>query len=136
MRLLEALVLGPVLTFTSPVREITRVYSQIPTHEWIKVKRKIATPWSLVLLDTKCFKSSKTERNNRQRKHYYIRPKHCHYGSYYVGLTLSWRKLLSHRNQSIELQSKSMDWFLYDNGLRHERVRESFLILDSFTNIL
>ena len=32
-------------------------------------------------------------------------------------LTLSWRRPLSYRNQS-----KSMDWFLYDNGLRHERV--------------
>ena len=24
----------------------------------------------------------------------------------------------------VDLQSKSMDWFLYDNGLRHERVKE------------
>ena len=41
-------------------------------------------------------------------------------------LTLSWRKSLSYRNQSIYLQSKSMDWFLYDNGLRHERVLTIF----------
>ena len=33
-------------------------------------------------------------------------------------LTLSWRKPISYRNQSIDLLSKSMDWFLYDNGLR------------------
>ena len=38
-------------------------------------------------------------------------------------LTLSWRRPLLYRNQSIDLQSKSMDWFLYDNGLRRERVR-------------
>ena len=38
-------------------------------------------------------------------------------------LTLSWRRLLSYRNQSIDLWSKSMDWFLYDNGLRYERVK-------------
>ena len=38
-------------------------------------------------------------------------------------LTLSWRGLLSYRNQSIDLQIRSMDWFLYDNGLRHERVK-------------
>ena len=25
--------------------------------------------------------------------------------------------------QSIDLLRKSMDWFLYDNGLRHERVK-------------
>ena len=28
-----------------------------------------------------------------------------------------------YRNQSIDLLHKSMDWFLYDNGLRHERVK-------------
>ena len=39
-------------------------------------------------------------------------------------LTLSWRGPLSYRNQSTDLQSKSMDWFLYDNGLRHERVKK------------
>ena len=38
-------------------------------------------------------------------------------------LTLSWRRPLSYRNQPIDLQSKSMDWFLYNNGLRHERVK-------------
>ena len=37
-------------------------------------------------------------------------------------LTLSWWRPLSYRNQSIDLWIKSMDWFLYDNGLRHERV--------------
>ena len=37
-------------------------------------------------------------------------------------LTLSWRKPLSYRNQSIDLFRKSMDWFLYDIDLRHERV--------------
>ena len=26
------------------------------------------------------------------------------------------------RNQSIGVQNKSMDWFLYDKDLRHERV--------------
>ena len=42
-----------------------------------------------------------------------------------IYLTLSWRRPLSYRNQSIDLKSKSgksMDWFLYDNGLRHKRV--------------
>ena len=38
-------------------------------------------------------------------------------------LTFSWRRPLSYGNQSIDLQSKSMDWFLYDNGLRHERAK-------------
>ena len=38
--------------------------------------------------------------------------------------TLSWQRPLSYRNQPIGLQSKSVDWFLYDNGLRHERVND------------
>ena len=36
---------------------------------------------------------------------------------------IDWCKLLLERsNQSIDLLFKSMNWFLYDNGLRHERV--------------
>ena len=38
-------------------------------------------------------------------------------------LTLSWRRPLSYRNKSIDLQSKSMDWFPYDSSLRRERVK-------------
>ena len=34
-------------------------------------------------------------------------------------LTLSWRRPLSYKNRS--------DWFLYDNGLRHERVKVTFV---------
>ena len=37
-------------------------------------------------------------------------------------LTLSWWRSLSYRNQSTDLQSKSMDWFLYDRDICHERV--------------
>ena len=35
---------------------------------------------------------------------------------------LSGRRPMSYRNQSIDLQSKSIDWFLYDKDLRLERV--------------
>ena len=41
----------------------------------------------------------------------------------WVTLTLPWQRPLSYRNQSIDLLRKSLDWFLYDNGLRHERVK-------------
>ena len=37
-------------------------------------------------------------------------------------LTLSWRRSLSYRNQSIDLLSKSMEWFLNDRDICHERV--------------
>ena len=36
-------------------------------------------------------------------------------------------KIYIYRNQSIDLLGKSMDWFLYDNGLRHERVNRTHL---------
>ena len=59
-------------------------------------------------------------------------------------LTLSWRRPLSYRNHSINLGSKSMDWFLHDNGLRHERVKHAVKktyprktpIIDSFSENL
>ena len=50
-------------------------------------------------------------------------------------LTLSWRKPLSYRNQSINLLRKSMDWFLYDNGLRHERFKKHNIMLEYEVNI-
>ena len=35
---------------------------------------------------------------------------------------------LSYRNKSIDLIRKSMDWFLHDNGLSHERVNDNLLL--------
>ena len=43
-----------------------------------------------------------------------------------VHLTLSWRRSLSYRNQSIDLLCKSIEWFLYDRDLRRERVKQPF----------
>ena len=37
--------------------------------------------------------------------------------------TLSLRRPLSYRNQPIDFFRKSVDWLVYDNGLRHERVK-------------
>ena len=48
-------------------------------------------------------------------------------------LTLSWRRPISYRNQSIDLQSKPMDWFLYDTGLPHERVKKVTFITQVFS---
>ena len=42
-------------------------------------------------------------------------------------LNRSWRRFLLFRNQSIDLQNKSMDWFLYDKNLRHVRVHALLL---------
>ena len=38
-------------------------------------------------------------------------------------LTLSWRRPLSYRNQSIDLR-----WFLHGNGLRHGRVKYNAVV--------
>ena len=35
---------------------------------------------------------------------------------------------LSYRNQSIDLYSKSMDWYLYDRDLRHEEVNLQMIV--------
>ena len=43
-------------------------------------------------------------------------------------LTLSRRKSLSYRNQLIDLLCESMDWFLYDRDLRHEKVKRLFIM--------
>ena len=40
-----------------------------------------------------------------------------------VYLTLSWQRFVSYRNQFIDFQSKSMDWFLYDTVFRHQNVK-------------
>ena len=55
-------------------------------------------------------------------------------------LTLSWLRPLSYRTQSIDLLRKSMDWFLFDNGLRHEMVnRKQIVVLNgqnsTWTNV-
>ena len=44
-------------------------------------------------------------------------------------LTLWWRRPLSYSiSYSYHLRSKSMDWFLYDNALCHERVNRSIQV--------
>ena len=40
----------------------------------------------------------------------------------YLHLTLSWLRSLSYRDQSIDMLCNLMDCFLYDRGLRRERV--------------
>ena len=44
-------------------------------------------------------------------------------------LILSWQRSLSYRNQSIDLLSQSMDWFVvYDGDFRHERVKVACVV--------
>ena len=47
----------------------------------------------------------------------------------------SWRRSISCRNQSTtDLQSKSMDWFLYDRDLRKERINASHIAIADCKN--
>ena len=41
-----------------------------------------------------------------------------------MSLNLLWQRFLSYSNQSIDLQRKPIDWFLYERDLRQERVKE------------
>ena len=41
-----------------------------------------------------------------------------------MSLNLLWQRFLSYRNQSIDLQRKPIDWFLYERDIRQERVKE------------
>ena len=47
--------------------------------------------------------------------------------SSHMDITCSWWRSLSYRNQSIDLFCKSIDWFLYDRGLRCDRVKVALL---------
>ena len=50
-------------------------------------------------------------------------------------LTLSWRRQISYRKQSIDFLCKSMDWFLYEDGLRHKRVKLNLVVCLKQENI-
>ena len=44
-------------------------------------------------------------------------------------LTLLWRRSLSYKTQSINMQSKSINWFLYDWDLLHESAKRVTIVL-------
>ena len=46
----------------------------------------------------------------------------CTYLTHWVIILTHWRRFLSYRNRSDDLQSKSVDWFLYDRNILHERL--------------
>ena len=48
-------------------------------------------------------------------------------------LTHSWWRPLSYRNQVIDFLLKSLNWFLYNMGLHHERVRFNNYSFSSFS---
>ena len=53
-----------------------------------------------------------------------------------IRLNSSMTEVVSYRNQSIDLQSKSMDWFLYDKDLHRERVKHLNMVLTKKNEML
>ena len=45
---------------------------------------------------------------------------------FFISLTPSWRTSLLYKNQSIGLLCKSMEWFLYDRDVCHEKVNTMY----------
>ena len=87
---------------------------------------------STLKLSPKPQKTSEVHSTCLQSQKYYL--------SIEATLTFSIQRPLSYRNQSIDLGSKSMGWFLYDNGLGHERVKDVhrcyFKVFIALTSIL
>ena len=66
------------------------------------------------------------QKSNYTKKHTHIKTFHNHLKRKFImlliSLTLLWQKSLPYRNQSTDFLCKSMDWFLCDRHLCHERV--------------
>ena len=58
------------------------------------------------------------------------------FGLLFCDINPSRRRYLSPRNLSIDLLSKSMDWFLYDRDLHHEKVKDKTLACAEIANTL
>ena len=96
----------------------------------VKMKGSVTYIWiysfSFILFSYYTFSFLKKRKKDPTELKYnkYLLELHC---SFVVkgDLTLLCRKPLSYKNQSIDLESKSIDWFLYDTNLSHERVKMS-----------
>ena len=87
------------------------------SRRWLKSNLSLHTRWVINIVDF--LSTGLMNSNNALRKMLQLLELQMFRSS-------SWRRLLSYRNHSIDLQSKSMDWFLYNKGLRHERVNDTW----------
>ena len=101
---------------------VQRIAHQTHMITWNQVNRDIFPTWKrfsgwvAVLFDSDSWKV-KVKHGACCLERHKDGGKHCHM---FLILCGPKRWPLSSRNQSIDLRSKSMDWFLYDNGLRVE----------------
>ena len=96
-----------------------------------KGNKEIAFPFTCCPVNSEySWKKSQIEKKEKQKKENYAL-QHVRTDSRCMWmktvLNLLWRRSLLYRNQSIDMQNKSMDWFLYDKSLWHERVNALLL---------
>ena len=110
---------------------ITQLMSKCLLSGWKRWKgyKKIASPFTCCPMNRE-YSWKKTQIEKKTKKANYVL-QHVRTDSRCMWmksvLNLSWRRSLLYRSQSIDLQNKSMDWFLYDKNLRHERVKALLL---------
>ena len=94
--------------------------------KWLKEYKEIASPFTCCPVNREySWKKSQIEKKANYALQHVRTDSRCMWMK--SVLNLSWRRSLLYRNQSIDLQNKSMDWFLYDKNLRHERVNALLL---------
>ena len=97
--------------------------------KWLKEYKEIASPFTCCPVNREySWKKSQIEKKTKKANYalQHVRTdSRCMWMK--SVLNLSWQRSLLYRNPSIDLQNKSMDWFLYDENLRHERVNALLL---------
>ena len=104
--------------------------------KWQKEYKEIVSPFTCCLVNREySWKKSQVEKKKRIMR-YNIQEQT--FGVSWVNsvLNLSWLWSLLYRNQSIDLQKKSMDWFLYERNFLHERVFSLLLACIHWVNYL
>ena len=99
--------------------------------KWQKRYKEIVSPFTYCPVNREySWKKARQKKKTKTRKASYVL-QHVRTNSRCMlmksVLNLSWWTSLLYRNHSIDLQNKSVDWFLYYKNLRHERVNALLL---------
>ena len=99
---------------------LTAPLNSVPWSNWSTSGYPCLWYSSLTAVNSRRLDSSFSERSQTKRLKKFSTVKRY---LYYLPLALSWRRSLSYKNHSTDLLCKSMDWFLYDSDLQHERIK-------------
>ena len=98
--------------------------------KWLKEYKEIASPFTCCPVNREySWKKSQIEKKTKKANYalQHVRTdSRCMWMK--SVLNLSWWRFLLDRNRSIDLQNKSVDWFLYDKYLHHEIVNALLLV--------